>query len=69
MNGIIQGKFVHLILSRRNLEILLKKLDKPESAHTIFAMVYGNHRVYVTSEENAIHYRGRTPGLMKEDPE
>lgn len=51
-------------LSRRNLEALLVKLDDPTSKRTIFCFDDHGNPLWVTSEENEEHYKGRTPGEM-----
>lgn len=48
-------------LSRRNLEVLLAKLDDPASARTI---IDGQGHIAVKAVENEEHYTDRAPGLM-----
>lgn len=48
-------------LTRRNLEILLAKLDDPASACTI---AEGTTGFRVTAIENDAHYADRSPGAM-----
>lgn len=48
-------------LSRHNLEVLLAKLDDPQSLCTI---VDGNERIAVRAVENTEHYTDRAPGRM-----
>lgn len=57
---------IHVTLSRRNLETLLKKLDDPTSAKVLYCKT--DHGVLiVTAQENDQHYRDRIPGVVKED--
>jgi hypothetical protein len=53
------GWTVRVVLSRRNLESLLAKLDIPGSHRTLW-----NGQVIVTAEDNEAHYQGRLPGDM-----
>lgn len=54
-----------LELSRRNLEILLAKLDDPLSARTITKLGADfKSRVTVKAVENEEHYSDRQPGEM-----
>lgn len=54
---------IRIVLSRRNLQSLLAKLDIEWSAKTIYQEDdQGN--VWVSAEENDIHYEDRTPGPM-----
>lgn len=48
-----------LELTRRNLEVLLEKLDDPASVRTI-----SNDGFTVTAVENEEHYSNRLPGPM-----
>lgn len=48
-------------LTRRNLEVLLAKLDDPGSARTI---IDGEHHIAVRAVENDDHYHDRAPGVM-----
>lgn len=48
-------------LTRRNLEILLAKLDDPASVRTILD---GTTGFAVTAVENDVHYADRAPGEM-----
>ena len=50
-----------LELTRRNLEILLAKLDDPASARTIIDI---NNQIAVKAVENEAHYTDREPGEM-----
>jgi hypothetical protein len=54
---------VHITLSRRNLETLLSKIDRPESARTIGRQT-DKGAVWVTSEPDEYHYQGREPGIV-----
>ena len=51
-----------LELTRRNLEVLLAKLDDSNSARTIIAP---NHYFWVRAVENDEHYGERGPGPMQ----
>lgn len=54
---------IRIVLSRRNLQSLLAKLDIEWSAKTIYQEDdQGN--IWVSAEENEIHYEDRTPGPM-----
>lgn len=48
-------------LTRRNLEMLLLKLDDPDSARTI---IDGEYKIAVRAVENEEHYGKRPPGTM-----
>jgi hypothetical protein len=48
-----------LELTRRNLTILLAKLDDPLSAAAIF-----NGQIYVKAVEDEEHYADREPGII-----
>lgn len=48
-------------LTRRNLEMLLAKLDDPRSRRTL---IDGDGRIAVRAVENDDHYSSRPPGLM-----
>jgi hypothetical protein len=54
-------QIVGIELTRRNLEILLAKLDDPASARTILD---GETGFRVTAVENDAHYFDRAPGEM-----
>lgn len=64
------GNVVRVVLSRRNLQALLAKLDgSPEdSARTIYKDT-DIGVVFVTAEEDVEHYRGVRPGVMHPDTE
>ncbi len=55
-----------LVLSRRNLESLLTKLDHPGSAKTIYYDDPEHGRLIVVAEDDDEHYKkkGTTPGAM-----
>jgi hypothetical protein len=55
-----------LELTRRNLEILLAKLDDPESARTIIGP---ENNFMVRAVENEAHYANRPAGPMLVDGE
>jgi hypothetical protein len=48
-------------LTRRNLEVLLAKLDMPGSARTLIAP---ESDFWVRAVENETHYTGRDSGVM-----
>lgn len=54
-------QFHMLELTRRNLEILLRKLDDPLSAATL---VDGDNQIVVRAVENDEHYSNRKAGDM-----
>ena len=66
---------VHLYLSRKNLESLLAKLDRPGSQCTIIKSdtkhvqypLSGADQVYVTAIEDTEYYTDRQPGVMYEE--
>jgi len=51
-------------LTRRNLEVLLAKLDDPESRKTLFSPVENHGVVEVRAVENEAHYGKRAAGAM-----
>jgi hypothetical protein len=58
---------VEVTLSRRNLMILLSKLDRGEqSAATIYRRGDGDQEptIIVSAEEDDLHYADRVPGTM-----
>lgn len=57
----IPGDIPTVELTRRNLEVLLQKLDDPLSNRTI---IDGDNRIYVRAVENDAHYSDREPGEM-----
>lgn len=58
------GRAPVLELTRRNLEVLLQKLDDPDSKRTIMS-AKGPHRLCaVHAVENDEHYSDREPGEM-----
>lgn len=59
----VNGTRIRVTLSRRNLLALLTKLDWPVSARTI-ERDFGDFVLAVTAEEDADHYRDRSPGPM-----
>jgi hypothetical protein len=54
---------VRIELTRRNLEVLLAKLDDPKSARTIIKDE-DDISGAVTAVENDVHYGDRDPGTM-----
>lgn len=72
----LQGGTVRVALSRRNLRTLLAKLDgePADSACTIVYDTRDGATLYVTAEEDAVHYANPerdqpTPGVMHPDTE
>lgn len=62
MKAILSGdRVVGIEMTRRNLEILLAKLDDPASARTICD---GETGFQVKAVENDEHYANRAPGEM-----
>ncbi len=59
---------VGVTLSRRNLRVLLSKLDRPDSARTIF-IKSGDTYLVVAAENDDVHYRDHAPGRMHPDDE
>jgi hypothetical protein len=57
----VQEQYHVLELSRRNLEVLLAKLDDPRSARTL---IDTDGLIKVRAVENAEHYSDREPGRM-----
>lgn len=57
-----ESRRIHLYLSRRNLETLLSKLDRPESHRSLLRDNEAGWYVIVTAEENGEHYGDRAPG-------
>lgn len=64
----IDGPVPVLEMTRRNLEVLLAKLDDPHS-HKMIGV--GTGEIWVKAVENDEHYanEGRPPGLMLVDGE
>lgn len=52
------GDVLGVELTRRNLTILLEKLDMPDSARTI------SQDIFITAVEDDVHYANRSPGAM-----
>jgi hypothetical protein len=54
---------IRVELTRRNLEVLLAKLDDPNSTRTLYK---GDCEVaaFITAVENDVHYGDRDPGPM-----
>jgi len=74
MNCKVNGPYVEVSLSRRNLESLLAKLDRPDPdrSHTLTRMAGEEDRRYVLTviaEEDEAHYKGREAGYMGDDIE
>ena len=63
-SGIVYG----VELTRRNLLILLSKLDRSDSAKTIMTIMTGGS-FFVRAVEDDAHYADRTPGPMHPDDE
>jgi hypothetical protein len=58
-----ESKTMFIELTRRNLEILLAKLEDPESARTI-TKVDHEGTIVVHAVEDIEHYADRVPGPM-----
>lgn len=60
----ISGTPAKLELTRRNLEVLLAKLDDPYSQRTLMKSDDENDQeaIFVTAVENDQHYSDRLPG-------
>lgn len=56
-----EGDYPIVELTRRNLNILLEKLDDPLSVRTI---IDGEGRIAVRAVENEAHYADRQSGVM-----
>lgn len=61
MKLIERGGVQTLELTRRNLEVLLAKLDDPLSQRTLLCP---DQKIYVKAVENEEHYADRKPGEM-----
>lgn len=48
-------------MTRRNLEVLLRKLDDPASLCTLIAPENG---IAIRAVEDAVHYKTRHPGVV-----
>lgn len=57
---------VHVRLSRRNLEHLIKMLDTNVGMPTLKRRIENGTTLFVSAEENADHYSEREPGLGAE---
>lgn len=68
MNLRINGNRVEVTLSRRNLRTLLLKLDRPESAATLFRHC-DDGLLHISAQEDDAHYQGRQPGPVHEKEE
>jgi len=73
VNVKVQGPYIEVTLSRRNLIALLGKLDRPgEAIRTLTRMAGDEGERYVLTviaEEDEQHYGERTPGYMGADLE
>lgn len=69
MDATVQGRYVMVTLSKRNLEALLNKLDRTDSERTLVRAT-GTHVLFVKAEPDDVHYAGRKPGKVhpKDDP-
>jgi hypothetical protein len=56
-----EKEIIGVELTRRNLEVLLAKLDMPDSARTI---IDPTDTIFVRAVENEVHYANRAPGPM-----
>lgn len=62
--------YVGVTLSRRNLESLLAKLDRPgEATRTLMRMTEDGIILTIVAEEDEQHYGDRKPGNMGQDIE
>lgn len=63
MKYIVNGPYgVPMVeLTRRNLMVLLEKLDDPNSQRTI---IDGEHHISVRAVEDSEHYKARSAGVM-----
>lgn len=59
--------FLYITLSRRNLETLMKMLDTGAGMSGLQRRIDANTLLVVQAEENADHYKERTPGIGPED--
>jgi len=57
----VDGEIPVVELTRRNLEVLLAKLDDPLSARTL---IDGEDQIAVRAVENDAHYKTRPPGVV-----
>lgn len=55
----VKGNVVRIVLSKRNLQVLLNKLNRPESFKTIY-----KDGVFVVAETDEVHYIDHEPGPM-----
>lgn len=53
-----------ITLSRRNLLVLLAKLDRVAAGGTSFCTIEKGDGTLVTAEEDSVHYANRAPGAM-----
>jgi hypothetical protein len=60
-------KTLTVVLSRRNLLVLLQKLDMGDAAHTLVREMDDGIMLRVLPEDDAQHYRDHEPGPMPED--
>lgn len=68
MDADINSHFVAVTLSKRNLLALLDKVDRNESAATIYKRCDGVV-VCVQAQTDERHYEGRTAGVMEDGTE
>lgn len=74
MNAEVNGSYVTVTLSRRNLRSLLHKLDRNEgegveAIRTLMRVTENDLILVVIAEEDADHYGERPPGDMGSDIE
>lgn len=55
---------VRVTLSKRNLETLLSKLGREDSARTLTRLTDDDVYLTVIAEPDDVHYAGRTPGAV-----
>lgn len=66
----VGSRYVAVTLSRRNLLVLLAKLDgHPAGSAATIHIKSGEVTLVVSAEEDAVHYKDREPGEMHPDTE
>ena len=60
-----ESRVCRIELTRRNLEVLLAKLDDPKSERTLGKRTEEVGAIWVTAVENDTHYADRSPGPMQ----
>jgi hypothetical protein len=70
MNAKVDGPYVHVTLSKRNLLALLEKVDDPTSVKQISRLVpEAGIMLHVEAEPDDVHYGGRPAGGMRDSTE